>query len=37
MERLNKYAKSQIKQLGPNHSPELVDTIGKTMIFFVMT
>ena len=33
MELLNKYAKSRIKQLGPNHSPEVVDTIGKTMIF----
>ncbi|CAC5406573.1 unnamed protein product [Mytilus coruscus] len=32
MELLNRYAKSRVKLLGPNHSPEIVDRIGKTMM-----
>lgn len=33
MELLNKYAKSRVKLLGPNQTPEVVDRIGKTMMF----
>jgi hypothetical protein len=33
MELLNKYAKSRVKLLGPNHSSETVMRIGKTMMF----
>lgn len=33
MELLNRYAKSRIKLLGPNHSEESVDRVGKTMMF----
>jgi hypothetical protein len=33
MELLNKYAKGQVKLLGPNQTPEIVDRIGKTMMF----
>ena len=33
MELLNKYAKSRVRLVGPNHSSELVMRIGKTMMF----
>jgi hypothetical protein len=33
MELLNKYAKSRVKLIGPNHSPQTVLRIGKTMMF----
>ena len=33
MELLNRYAKSRIRLLGPNHSADCVDRIGKTMMF----
>ncbi|XP_033738678.1 uncharacterized protein LOC117326153 isoform X3 [Pecten maximus] len=33
MELLNKYAKGRVKLLGPNQTPEIVDRIGKTMMF----
>ncbi|XP_061165566.1 uncharacterized protein LOC133174462 [Saccostrea echinata] len=33
MELLNKYAKSRVKLVNQNHSPELVKRIGKTMMF----
>lgn len=33
MELLNKYAKGRVKLLGPNQTPEVVDRIGKTMMF----
>lgn len=34
MELMNKYAKGRVKLLGPNQTPEVVDRIGKTMMFF---
>ena len=33
IELMNKYAKSRVKLIGPNHSPETVMRIGKTMMF----
>ncbi|KAK3098063.1 hypothetical protein FSP39_015784 [Pinctada imbricata] len=33
MELLNKYAKSRVKLIGPNHTPDAVLRIGKTMMF----
>lgn len=33
MELMNKYAKGRVKLLGPNKTPEVVDRIGKTMMF----
>lgn len=33
MELMNKYAKGRVKLLGPNQTPEVVDRIGKTMMF----
>jgi L1 cell adhesion molecule like protein len=33
MELLNNLAKSKIKNLGPNHTPEMVMRIGKTVMF----
>ncbi|XP_062610556.1 uncharacterized protein LOC134272329 [Saccostrea cucullata] len=33
MELLNRYAKSRIKLLGPNHTESCVERIGKTMMF----
>lgn len=33
MEVLNKYAKSRVKLVNQNHTPELVKRIGKTMMF----
>lgn len=33
MELLNKYAKSRIKLIGSDHTPEIVKRIGKTMMF----
>lgn len=33
MELLNRYAKSRIKLLGPNHNETCVERIGKTMMF----
>lgn len=33
MELMNKYAKGRVKVLGPNQTPEVVDRIGKTMMF----
>lgn len=32
MELLNKYAKQRVKLLGPNHSSEVLERIGKTMM-----
>lgn len=33
MEHLNRLAKDRIKMLGPNHTPEVVNRIGKTIMF----
>lgn len=33
MELLNKYAKSRVKLINQNHTPELVQRIGKTMMY----
>ena len=33
MEHLNKMAKGKIRMLGPNHTPEVVMRIGKTIMF----
>lgn len=33
MELLNRLAKTRIKSLGPNHTPKVVDRIGKTVMF----
>ena len=33
MEHLNRLAKGRMKSLGPNHTPQMVDHIGKTVLF----
>lgn len=33
MELMNKYPKGRVKLLGPNQTPEVVDRIGKSMMF----
>lgn len=34
MELMNKYAKGGVKLYGPNQTPEVVNRIGKTMMFY---